>query len=163
MRKAIIVSGSLSLRKKPSGKKAIVVSGSVCAGKTTFSKKLARKIKAEYVSLNTIIVKNKLYDGYDRKRKSWIVDVNKLNRFLIKIIKESKRKLVLDGHLSHYLPKKYVEKCYILKCNLKTLEKRLRKRGYNRAKIRENLDVEIFDVCLIDAKERGHKIEIIES
>ncbi|GAF74200.1 unnamed protein product, partial [marine sediment metagenome] len=66
-------------------------------------------------------------------------------------------------HLSHYLPKKYIDLCIITKCNLKTLEKRLKKKRYNKAKIRENLDCEIFDICLNEAKEAKHKILIIDT
>ena len=144
-------------------KKAIVVSGSVCAGKTTFAKKLARKLNVDYVSINDVVDKYKLSEGYDKKRKSKIVDVDKLNNVLIKMIKESKKQLVIDGHLSHELPKKYVEKCYIVKCDLKKLKKRLEKRGYSKAKIRENLDAEIFDVCLEEAREMGYKIKVVDT
>jgi adenylate kinase len=53
--------------------------------------------------------------------------------------------------------------CIVTKCNLKELEKRLKKRGYNKAKIRENLDCEIFDVCLNEAMKKGHKIKIFDT
>lgn len=162
MKKAIIVSGSLSLRKKPSGKKAIIVSGSVGAGKTTFAMKLANKLKLSYLSINDVIDDHKISKSYDKKRKSKIVDVDKLNKVLIGLIKNSKKKLVIDGHLSHYLPRKYVDVCYIVKCGLKELKKRLEKRGYSKQKIRENLDAEIFDVCLEEAREQGHKIKVVE-
>jgi broad-specificity NMP kinase len=46
---------------------------------------------------------------------------------------------------------------------LKKLKKRLEKRNYSKSKIRENLDAEIFDVCLVEAKEKGHKIKVIET
>jgi adenylate kinase len=61
------------------------------------------------------------------------------------------------------LPKKYVDLCIVTKCGLKTLEKRLKKRGYKKQKIRENLDCEIFDICLNEAKEKGHNIKIIDT
>ena len=70
---------------------------------------------------------------------------------------------MIDSHLSHFLPSKYVDKCYVTKCNLKELEKRLKKRKYSKKKIRENLDAEIFDVCFEEAKENKHDIEIIDT
>ena len=142
--------------------KAVIVSGSVCSGKTTFAKKLAKENMYKYVSVTDLVKKYKLSECYDKERDSEIVDVKKLNKVLIKLINDSKKKLVIDGHLSHYLPKKYVEKCYIIKCELKELKKRLKKRGYSENKIRENLDAEIFDVCLVEAKENGYEIEVIE-
>ena len=47
----------------------IVVTGSVGSGKTTVSKKLARKLKLSYVDVNRLITKEKLDSGYDKKRK----------------------------------------------------------------------------------------------
>ena len=85
-----------------------------------------------------------------------------MNKVLINLIKKSKN-LVLDSHLSHYLPRKYVDYCVICKCNLKVLKKRLELRGYSDRKIRENLDSEIFDVCLIEAVENKHRVIVIDT
>ena len=143
--------------------RVILVSGTPCTGKTKYSKKLAKEKKYEYVDLNKIIEENKLKEKYDRKRKTWEVDVDKLNKILVKLIKNSKENLVIDGHLSHYLDPKYVDKVVIMKCDLRKLRKRLEKRGYNGKKIRENLDAEIFDICYEEAKKLGHKVEVAES
>lgn len=144
-------------------KKIICVTGSVASGKTTIAKKLAKKYKAKYVDVNKLIKENKLYDSYDKKDKSYVVDTKKLNKSLINLIKKSEDSLVLDSHLSHYLPKKYADLCVVVKCPLKKLRKRLEKRKYSKAKIEENIQVEIFDVCLNEAKEKGHKIKIINT
>ena len=140
----------------------IVVTGAIAAGKTTVAKKLAKKHNLEYLDINSIIKKNKLYEKYDRKFNSYIVDVKKLNKFLIKYIKEHPD-LVIDSHLSHYLDKKYVDLCVVVKCDIKVLKKRLEKRKYSKNKIRENLDAEILDVCLVEASEKGHKIKVIDT
>ena len=144
--------------------KTIAVTGTPCTGKTTYSKKLANKKKYFYINLNDFIKENKLREKYDRKRKTYEVDVKKLNKKLISFIKKFNGKgIVIDGHLSHYLPKKYVNKVIIVKTSLKNLKKRLEKRGYNKLKVRENLEAEIFDVCFEEAKELGHKVEVVEN
>ena len=143
--------------------KTICVSGSVASGKTVYAKKLAKELKYTYIDLNEVIDENKLKEDYDKERKTFEVDVKKLNKVLIKIIKDSKENLIIDGHLSHYLPKKYVDKVIIIKCDLKELRKRLEKRKYNEKKIRENLDCEIFDVCFEEAKELKHKVEVVHN
>jgi len=71
--------------------------------------------------------------------------------------------IIIDSHLSHYLPKKYVDLCIVIKCDIKELKKRLEKRKYSKIKIRENLDSEIFDICLVEAKENKHKIIIVDT
>ena len=140
----------------------ICVSGIPCTGKTTLARKLSKQFNYKYIDVNKIIKDNKLNEKYDKKRRCYIVDIKKLNKLLIKLI-NAKENLVIDSHLSHYLSKKYVDLCIITKCDLKVLEKRLKKRKYNKSKIRENLDCEIFDVCLNEAKERKHKIIEIDT
>lgn len=130
----------------------MVVTGSVGTGKTFIAKKLAKDKNLGYLSINSVIDKYKLSKGYDKKRKCKIVDVNKLVKVLVKIIKESKKNLIIDGHLSHYIPGKYVKECIVTKCDIKELKKRLEKRKYSKDKIRENLDVEILDIILEEAK-----------
>jgi len=135
----------------------IIVTGTPGTGKTTVAKKIAKEKGIKYIDVNNIISKYKLSEGYDRKRKTKIVDTDKLNKILIKIIKENKG-LVIDSHLSHYLPKRYVDLCIVTKCSLKELKARLEKRKYSKAKVRENLDAEIFDTCRVEAIEKGHKV-----
>jgi len=61
------------------------------------------------------------------------------------------------------MPAKYINLCILTKCDLKELKKRLEKRKYSKAKIRENLDSEIFDICLNEAIEKSHTILIIDT
>ena len=147
--------------------KVIIVTGTPGTGKTVVARRTARQKGCRYVDVNKLIRTKKLYDSYDRKRKAFDVDTKKLNKFLIKLILEEKGKrtkcLVLDSHLTHYLPSRYVDLCIETKTDLKKLKKRLEKRGYPRQKIRENMDAEIFDVCLNEAKEEGHKIKIVRT
>lgn len=180
--------------------KVAIVTGSVASGKTTLAKALSKKLNYKYIDVHNLIKKNKLYDSYDRNDKCYVVDVKKLNKFLIKeinqykrIIKKESRKIknfpnskfknfeplkkkkkektkkksikgiIIDSHLSHYLARRYVDLCIVTKCELKELQKRLKKKGYSKNKIRENLDCEIFDICLNEAREKGHKVIIIDT
>lgn len=147
--------------------RVIAVSGTPGTGKTTYSRKLAKEKTYKYLDVNKIIDKFCLSEGFDKEKETKIIDTDKLNLKLIEIIAEEKEKrtkgIVIDSHLSHYLPKEYVNECVITKCDLRTLKKRLEKRGYPEAKVRENLDAEIFDTCYIEAKEMGHKIKVIKT
>jgi len=160
--------------------KVICISGSVGTGKTTLAKRLAKKLNYRYVDVNKIIKEQNLRERYDRKRRCYVVDVKKLNKSLIRIInnhkksiknksiikkdlKKMKEGIIIDSHLSHYLPKKYVDLCIVTKSELKTQEKRLKRRRYNKSKIKENLECEIFDVCLNEAKELKHRILVVDA
>ncbi|MBW2994969.1 adenylate kinase family protein [Candidatus Woesearchaeota archaeon] len=146
--------------------RVILVTGTPCTGKTTYAKKFAEKQSYKYVDVNTIIQEHKLKEHYDRKRRCYVIDTDRLNKALIKLIKDTKGKekgLVIDSHLSHHLPKQYVDLCIVTKCSLKELKNRLQKRHYPKSKIEENLQAEIFEVCLTEAKEQGHKIKIVDT
>lgn len=140
----------------------ICVTGTPGTGKTTYSKKLAKKLKYKYVDVSKIIKEEKLYEEYDRKNKEYVVDEKKLSKFLLELTKVDKE-LVIDSHLSHYLKAKNVEKVIVMKCELKELKKRLDKRKYNKQKIQDNMDSEIFDICKNEAEELGHKVEVLWS
>ena len=144
----------------------IIVTGTPGTGKTTVAKRLAKQKKARYLDVNTIIKQHKLDKNYSKKWKSYLVDVDKLNKILIKIIKEQQKKkqsLVIDSHLSHYLPAKYVNLCIVTKCSLKKLQQRLKKRRYAKKKIRENMDAEILDVCLLEAIVNKHEVKVVKT
>ena len=66
--------------------KIIAASGTPGTGKTTLSKRLAKKLGYFYLDVNKLIIKNKLYEGYDKKRKTKVVDVSRLNKELIREI-----------------------------------------------------------------------------
>ena len=143
-----------------------IVTGTPGTGKTTTAKKIAEKKRAVYIDVNDVINHNKLKEGYDKKRKAAIIDIKKLSKVLIQIIKEARKKgisLIIDSHLAHYVSPKHIDICIVTKTSLKKLQGRLKKRGYHKAKIAENLECEIFDVCLTEAQEAGHKVKIIET
>ncbi|MBU4492886.1 MAG: AAA family ATPase [Nanoarchaeota archaeon] len=143
--------------------KIIIVSGTPGTGKTELAKALAKKLNYKYIDVNKLIKENHLSVGYDKKKECEIVDTEKLSKFLVDFIKKSKQNLVIDSHLAQYIPPKHVDLCIITKCELKELKKRLEKKRYTKEKIRENLDSEIFEICLNEAIEKGHTILIIDT
>ncbi len=140
----------------------IIVTGSVGSGKTTTAKKLAKKLIYSYVDVTKLIKDNKLYDSVDKKNDCVVVDIVKLNKFLIEIIKLDK-KIIIDSHMSHFLPKRHIDLCVVTKCDLKVLKERLKKRGYSAKKIKDNLECEIFNVCFEEAKEAKQRVFVIDT
>lgn len=132
--------------------RAIIVTGTPGTGKTNFSRLLASKLGIDKISVTVFARGHKLIRGYDRKRRTYLVDERKLKRELEKHVEHSKRRVVLEGHYSHcLLPTRLVDFVFVLRCSPEVLWKRLRRRGYTSAKIRENIEAEILDVCLSEA------------
>ncbi len=148
-------------------KPLIVVSGTPGTGKTTVAKQVAQLLGYAYLD-GSLIVKNAFSRApLDEKRGVPIIDERAFAREALKIVRldpeKAKKGYVLDSHLSHFLPKKYVKLCIITKCDLKTLQKRLTFRGYSAKKVRENMDSEIFDTSLVEAHDEGHKVVVVDT
>ena len=158
----------------------ITITGTPGTGKTYIAKKLAGE-NFRYVDLNAMIKKEKLYDTYDRKAKTFDVDIKKIKKLDIlfknykeKILKTKKTLkmtavkkmlkkhdgIIIDSHLSQYLDS---DLCIVVKSDIKNIRKRLEKRGYPKKKIEDNVQSEIFDICLEEAKKEGRNILIMEN
>ena len=140
----------------------LIVTGTPSTGKTTIATFLARSFRLRYVDLFFFIKKNKIADFYDPRLKTFLVDTKKLLTFLLPLLKQ-KEDLIIDSHLSHFIPPRYVDLCIVVKCRPSLLRKRLQKRKYSETKIQENIDAENFDVCLQEAQETGHRLFLIDT
>lgn len=147
--------------------KVIIVTGTPGTGKTKLARKLAKQKNYKYINVKRFIKGLKLVEGYDKKRKSVIVDVKKLVKTLIATILVAKahniKGLVIDSHLAHYLPRKHVNLCIVTRTEPKKLYRILKQRGYSKSKIEENMECEIMQVILEEARQRKHKIKIIKN
>lgn len=139
----------------------ICVSGTPGTGKTTLAKRIAKDFSVKYLSGNQIISKYKLSEGKDNEKNCLIVDVKKFSKAAVKEC-ISNKDYIIDSHLSHHIPSNNIDLCIICQCSLKILQQRLKKRRYSKKKIRENLDAEIFEICLNEAREKKHKIIVYD-
>lgn len=141
----------------------VALSGTPGVGKSTVLKEL-KELGFDTFELNQIIKSKKLYEKYDAKDKTRDVDVEVLTKYVKKfILADSGGRIALDSHLSHHLPPELIDLCVIVKCELRELRRRLEKRKYPKRKVRENLDCEIFDICLVEALENGHEVFVVDA
>lgn len=137
----------------------IALTGTPGVGKSTVAR-ILRKKGYKVVALNRVIVKRKLVKGFDEKRKSWIVNLKKVERYLKELANKNKNKIiVIDSHISHLLN---VDFAIVLRCSPKELEKRLKKKRWPEQKIRENVEAEMIDIIAVETEERLGKENMIE-
>lgn len=142
--------------------KILLIRGTPGTGKSTLAKYLAPKLKLKILDLKPLL--KKTAEGYDQKKNCLIINTKKLSKEILKIIKKEKQTLIISTHLDLPLPKKYIKICLITCCSdLKKLKKRLEKRKYSPEKIKENLESEIFSVCLEEAKEKNYPLLLIDT
>ncbi|MBS3123590.1 AAA family ATPase [Candidatus Woesearchaeota archaeon] len=149
----------LKEQKKPKQNKLIILTGTPGTGKSTLARQLSKILKIPRFDLHKHYLK--VSSTFDKKKDCYVIDIKKLEKVLSDKLKKSS--YILDTHLSHLLPAKMVFVCIVMTCSdLKELERRLKKRRYLPAKIRENLDSEIFQICLNEAQERGQEVVILD-
>ena len=138
---------------------AIVISGTPGTGKSTYAKDLGESLDRTVINITQLLSEKGLDDEWDPNRQCFLVDTEQLT-LLQEDLVDTDPDVIIEGHLAHHLDPALAEYCVIMKCELKTLEKRLRERGYDDEKVRENLDCEIFDVCFVESIEFGHEPEV---
>ncbi|MBI2146515.1 AAA family ATPase [Candidatus Woesearchaeota archaeon] len=142
-------------------KKVIAITGTPGAGKSTIAKALAKKSHWYRVDLSRHYAQ--ISSGYNRAKHCYDVDMRKAERLILEEIQKHPGGVIVDTHISHLLPRKMVRVCIVVTCSdLKKLRARLRRRKYSAVKIKENMDAEIFQVCLVEARERKHTIVVVD-
>ena len=176
----------------------ITITGTPGVGKTYIAKRLAGK-NFEYFDLNKYIKEKKLFDNYDKKAKTYDVNVKKIKnsdyifeknlgvksnglkkllklfgnktkneKTTIKKIKFTELKkllqkeegVIIDSHLSHYLKS---DLCIVVKSDIKKIRMQLNERKYSKNKIEDNIQSEIFDICLEEARKEKNNVIILEN
>ncbi|MCL4388127.1 AAA family ATPase [Candidatus Marsarchaeota archaeon] len=125
----------------------IGVTGTPGVGKSYFSKRLGNKLRsvgitAKIIEINDVVDSENAYDKID-DLGSRIIKPALLRRAMKKEVGQ-KGVCIAVGHL---LPETGLRPdiCIVLRQSLPVLEKRLKGRGYAKAKIRENLLAEAYD------------------
>ncbi|MDP3990069.1 MAG: AAA family ATPase [archaeon] len=137
----------------------IIITGTPGVGKSTLAEALRKK---DFWRLDIHHYYEDISTAYNRSKQCYDLDMKKVEKLVKEKIKEHP-KIVIDSHVAHLLPSKLVDLCVVLVCSdLKLLQKRLEKRGYTQKKVRENLDAEIFQICLLESLENGHNVMIFD-
>lgn len=127
----------------------IVVTGTPGTGKTTLAKALGKTLDLPVIHVNEL-VKKKRKLSLGREGSSILVD--------LKALKKELRGFngIVEGHVlcEISLPAKAV----VLRTSPKELERRLKRKGFGKRKIRDNVEAEALDYCLIKARENYKKL-----
>ncbi len=135
----------------------VALTGTPGVGKTTVAR-ILRGRGYDVLDLNQLAEEKNFITGYDEKRDSNIVDVEELDDYIRS--HNTKKDLIIEGHLSHLLS---VESAIILRCDPIVLGERLKAKGWQENKIKENVAAEILDVIKIEAFEMLDKVFEIDT
>ena len=126
------------------------ITGTPGTGKSLVGTELARRGHTVVHLTNTV---GPYGIGDDEDRDAQIIDVDRWAAEFVPVDG------FVEGHIAHLLP---CDRIVVLRCRPDELKKRLSRRKYREAKIRENADAEAIDVCLIETVEKFSPEQILE-
>lgn len=103
-----------------------------------------------------------LVESRDVERDADVVDEDSVER-IAQAIERKHDDFVLEGHMAHFASPREGAILICASCPIEVLKDRLVERGYSEAKVRDNLDAEIFQVCRTEAEEAGWDVLVYDS
>ncbi|THV46720.1 hypothetical protein BGAL_0365g00110 [Botrytis galanthina] len=138
----------------------IIITGTPGVGKTTHCEQLAESTGLKHLSVNDVVKEKGCHEGWDDELKTWIVDEDKLLDEIEEDVKQGG--YIIDWHACELFPKSWIDLVVVLRVDSTLLYDRLKARNYPEAKLQENLDAEIMEVLLDEARESYDEEIVVE-
>jgi adenylate kinase len=110
----------------------------------------------KHLNVGEIIKENKCYEGRDEEMDTNILDEDKLLDVMEVLVEEAAEEgvgAVADFHSCEIFPERWFDLVLVLRTRTDVLFDRLTTRGYSKKKRSENMECEIMQVVLDEAKE----------
>ncbi|KAF5197342.1 Adenylate kinase isoenzyme 6-like protein [Thalictrum thalictroides] len=133
-------------RKKPN----ILVTGTPGVGKTTTSSLLADATQLNHINIGELVKQKNLHDGWDDEFDCHIINEDLVCDELENIMDEGGN--IVDYHGCDFFPERWFDRVVVLQTSNPVLYDRLSNRGYQGAKLSNNIECEVFQVLLEEAK-----------
>jgi len=138
-----------------------ILTGTPGTGKSTVARQLQANCNLPVLEINKVVKEKELFLGYDHRRDTLIINEQAVNTYLAKYLKDCEVACIV-GHYVEFSALRAARLVFVLRCEPAILRKRLQNRGYTSAKINENVDVEIMQVCLEEARAFFREATILE-
>uniref|UniRef100_A0A7S2LK93 Adenylate kinase isoenzyme 6 homolog n=1 Tax=Leptocylindrus danicus TaxID=163516 RepID=A0A7S2LK93_9STRA len=140
----------------------ILITGTPGVGKTATASLIAEKLNMKYISVGDLVKKHACHEGMDTEFDSYILDEDKLLDLMEPMMsgedesdddEEITEGIVTDFHSCDFFPERWFDLVLVLRANTEVLFDRLAERGYSEKKRNENLECEIMQIVLDEARE----------
>jgi len=137
----------------------IIITGTPGVGKSSHCEILAEKTGLKYLIINEIAEQRGCFDGRDEELGSWIVDEDKLIDVIESDLEAGGN--IIDWHACDCFPEELIDLVVVVRASTTILYDRLQSRNYSEIKIQQNMDAEIFQELLEEAK-RAFPADIVQ-
>ncbi|KAK3676371.1 factor activating pos9 [Recurvomyces mirabilis] len=140
----------------------IIITGTPGVGKTTHCQQLASSTGLHHLDINDVVKKHNIgessTDPEDPNTK--IVDEDRLLDCIENDLEEGGQ--IIDWHACDLFPPSLIDLVCVIRCDNQVLYDRLKKRGYGEKKLQENMDCEIMEVLLQEARDAYPEEQVVE-
>jgi adenylate kinase len=140
----------------------IIITGTPGVGKTTHCQELAAKTGLHHLDINEVVKKHNIGEASDDPDDPnlQIVDEDRLLDCVENDLEEGGQ--IIDWHACDLFPRKQIDLVCVIRCDNKILYDRLKARNYGGKKLEENMDCEIMEVLLNEAREAYDEEIVVE-
>lgn len=129
----------------------ILVTGTPGTGKTQTSQLAAEQTGLTHLNVGDLVRKHECFESRDEDFDTFIVDEDKLCDVMEPIMESGGN--IVDYHSGEFFPERWFDLILVLRTSTEILYDRLTERGYNEKKRAENVECEIMQVVLEEARE----------
>jgi adenylate kinase len=143
----------------------VLITGTPGTGKTTLAAEIVDRLlqnndgdlsMAQHVNVGEVAQQQKCYEGHDAELDTQILDEDKLLDYLEGVFEkaeEEKVSCIADFHVCEIFPERWFDLVLVLRTRTEVLFDRLQERGYNERKRQNNMESEIMQIILEEARE----------
>lgn len=140
----------------------IIITGTPGVGKTTHCEELARKTGLHHLDINAVVKKHNIGESSNDldDPNTKIVDEDRLLDCIENDLEEGGQ--IVDWHACDLFPPSMIDLVCVIRCDNKILYDRLKARNYGEKKLQENMDCEIMEVLLQEARDAYDEEIVVE-
>lgn len=136
----------------------ILISGTPGTGKSTLAKKLAEETGLKWVNVGDLAKEKGFLGEWDEEYGCHVLEEDPLLDDLEESV--ARGGVVVDHHVTDFFPERFFDIVFVLRTDNTRLHDRLSARGYEGKKLEDNVQCEIFQTVLDEARE-SYKEEIV--
>ncbi|KAL1217913.1 Adenylate kinase isoenzyme 6 -like protein [Cardamine amara subsp. amara] len=129
----------------------LLITGTPGTGKSTTASALAEATNLRYICIGDLVKEKNLHDGWDDKFGCYIINEDLVCDELEDVMVGGGN--IVDYHGCDFFPERWFDGVVVLQTENSVLYDRLTRRGYSGTKLSNNIECEIFQVLLEEAKE----------